>query len=551
MRIERLFQKLESKTAQILSKVRAAVADGTDHVDILEKDIHILFKFTNLSPKRSEWYRDEVKNPHRENDFMFQQLFETSRESGHSGEPEEFWLEQLLYILETSHEDILTDADKPSKNTAAQTYSNFVKNYALQIWKAAEGYEFFLNEALIDFEGDTQSCLGVEEKGERLQLMWMTSDDIIHRIFPISPKVAIIFCNEARCWVSPAADDMHRAKIPYPENTLLKDAPHKDIVNIDVPKEKRGRRTWPATVAWRVNIGTLSREQHRIIASYSLSHAKSLVVVQSRVRFERAKRELELFSQARMKHGKSIGMRFIYQSNQQSYQRNPTPPDEEEVMARLVEDRMSALDEVLQMVDTDEVPPMNKRNAFTFWLAIDTLESTMRAKETPSSGCDDNSTTHIRIMHPALKLAFEEAYPQKHPSHRDLNNVDFPKFLWNCFGEEMFKKLCGKIERRISELVAADGFDAKFDASVKTLQPYLDLPFQETKHESNQEHSENESNFMNRHSFRVIYKAANIFDILQWMFDERQDILATFVRQIAEPMEALQSGITRIRARRK
>ena len=100
-------------------------------------------------------------------------------------------------------------------------------------------------------------------------------------------------------------------------------------------------------------------------------------------------------------------------------------------------------------------------------------------------------------------------------------------------------------------MVAADGFGAKFDASVKTLQPYLDLPFQETKHESNQKHSENESNFMNRHSFRVIYKAANIFDTLQWMFDERQDILATFVRQIAEPVEASQPGITRIRARRK
>lgn len=544
MRIEDLFQKLESKTAQILDKIRAAVADGTDHVDILEKDIHILFKFTNLSAKRSEWYRDEIKNARRENDFMFQQLFESARESGGSGEPEQFWLEQLLYILETSHEDILADAaGNSSENAAARTYSSFVKNYALQIWKAAEGYEFFLNEALIDFEGDTQSCLGVEEKDGRFQLMWMTSDDIIHRVFPISPKIAITFCNEARCWVSPAANYMHRAKIPYPENTLLKDAPHRDIINIDVPKEKRGGKTWPATVAWRVNIGTLSREQHRIIASYSLSHAKSLVVVQNRARFERAKRELELFMRARMEHWKSIGARFEHPGDQESHQRNHAPPGEKDVIARLVEDRMSALDEVLQMVETDEVPPMNKRNAITFWLAIDTLESTMRAKESPSSGCDGNGTVHIRIMHPALKLAFEEAYPQKHPSHRDLNNVDFPKFIQECIGEEMFKELCGEIRKKISELIAADGFEVKFEAAAKKLeisQPYLDLPYQET-----------EENFMNRRSFRVIYTTAEIFDVLGWMFDERQDILATFVRQIAVPTEALQPGITRIRARRK
>jgi hypothetical protein len=110
---------------------------------------------------------------------------------------------------------------------------------------------------------------------------------------------------------------MHKANIPYPENSLLKNAPHKDIVNVDVPSGKRGRKTWPATVAWRANIGTLSKAQHRVIACYSLSHAKLLIVVQHRARFERTKRELEVFSVERMNHWQSIGVQFETQRDHQ------------------------------------------------------------------------------------------------------------------------------------------------------------------------------------------------------------------------------------------
>jgi hypothetical protein len=96
---------------------------------------------------------------------VFQQPFEESRKTGRSGEPGKFWLDQLLYLLETSHEDILVDAEKTTgHNAAASTYKHFIENYALRIWKAADDYEFFLNDQLVGFEGDTQSFPVAEVK---------------------------------------------------------------------------------------------------------------------------------------------------------------------------------------------------------------------------------------------------------------------------------------------------------------------------------------------------------------------------------------------------
>ncbi|PKX91372.1 uncharacterized protein P174DRAFT_491121 [Aspergillus novofumigatus IBT 16806] len=550
MRVEHLFSKLESKTSVIFNKVTDAVSNGVDHIDILEKDVHLLFQFMNLSLRRSEWYRDEVKNPYRENDFFFQRHFEASRKSGRSSEPEQYWLEQLLYLLETSHEDILEDAKNPDENAAAYTYRHFVENYALQIWKAANGYEFFLNDRLVDFEGDTQSYLGTEMKGKRCQLIWMTSEDLIHLILPVSPEVAIIFCNESRCWESPFADAMLQAKVSYPENSLLKNAPHKDIVSVDVPSRKRGRKKWPATVAWRVNIGALSREQHRIIASYSLSHARLLIVVRSRARFERAKRELELFSRERMEHWSKLGIRSSYRGSQQQSQGPVLQPASEEASYKSVEEFMSALYQMLEIKDiTHEVPSMTKKNAFRLWVTIDGLERSA-GRIAPSVGSEKGCPAS-RIMHPALKAAFEAKYPPKHPNHKDLNNVNFAKFFDECIGEETFRLLSLEIEREISKLVSANSFKAHFEACKKTLPHYDDPLVQQRGHDASDQCTDLKDDILRSPQFQSIIKVAEIFDVLKWMFDERQDILATFVRQIAVPMDGTRPRVVRFRGRRE
>lgn len=250
MRIEHLFSEMESKTATVLARIRNAATQGLQQIDILERDVHTLFKFMLVSPRRSECHKAEVENPRRKNDFLFRQSEDNARKSGKSNDPGKVWLRHILYILETSHYDLLAAAEGDQGHPIAQTYKHFAENYALQIWKAAPSYDFFLNERLIDFESDTQHCLGVEERTVGPELIWMTTEDMIHLVLPISPEVAVVFCNEARCYESPFAEAMHQAKIPYPQNSLLVGAPHKDIVNVNVPEQKRGKKTWPATVAW-------------------------------------------------------------------------------------------------------------------------------------------------------------------------------------------------------------------------------------------------------------------------------------------------------------
>jgi hypothetical protein len=39
----------------------------------------------------------------------------------------------LLYLLETSHEDLITNAEKTDHDAAADTYKHFIESYALQI----------------------------------------------------------------------------------------------------------------------------------------------------------------------------------------------------------------------------------------------------------------------------------------------------------------------------------------------------------------------------------------------------------------------------------
>ncbi|KAJ5160551.1 uncharacterized protein N7482_007555 [Penicillium canariense] len=546
MRIEHLLSKLECKTSSVFRKICTAITNGAAHVDVLEKDIHILFKFMNISLRRSEQYRDEVTNPYRENDFLFQQLFDDSRRSGRSADPSDVWLEHLLYLLETSHEDLLVDAEKindNSHNRVAQTYKAFVEGYALQVWKAADGYEFFLNESLVDFEGDRESRLGMETKETGPQLIWITSDDMNHLILPISPDVAVVFCNEAQCWESPFAESMHRLQIPFPQNSLLKTAPHKDVVNIDVPSKPRGKKTWPPTIAWRVNIGMLSPRHHQIITSYILGHARSLIIVRSRARYERAKRDLEVFSRERAEAWTRQGFRSDYQTGHpQANGKTHGGP----VLERMVDEHMSALDDIIRIISTTNEPlPRNKDSLVKSWLAIRAIHFA-KGSSSHSSKPDD-----LSIMDPAIRAALEAAYPPKHPNHRDLITIGFSEFFHNALGEEMFANLSFEISKKISEVVNADTFEVHFEASKETLE-FPDTFLGQQVNEHDKEKSKRiQDELINKPSFKSVVRASQLLETLIWMFKERQDILATFVQKIAVPMKDTRPNVIRLRGKRE
>lgn len=549
MRIEHLFSKLESRTSSIFAKIRTAVSEGQDYVDILEKDIHTLFKFMNVSIRRSKKYRDDFSDPYRENDFIVQHILEAVKRRGQSGEPGQFWLEDLLYLLKTDHDEILADASKKKETGAADTYKHFSERYALQIWNAAPGYEFFLNERLVDFEGDMQSFLGAEVKETGHQLTWMTAEDLIYLVLPISPETAVVFCDESRCWESSFADMMHRLKEPYPQNSLLSKAPHKDVIEVNVPRQKRGKKRWPATVAWRISIGTLAREHHRIIAAYSLSHAQSVIIARSRARFEKARRDLEVFGKERMRWWRSVGFRgsFTTGNDHQQHRESTMPPTEHQVK-RIVSHHMDALDRVMHIINnTQEELPRTKDNAFTFWLAIRAIQ----AYGDSIASLSGTNETSFPIMHPALKATFEAAYPPKHPEHRDLITINFWEFLNHAMGDKTFKKLSFEIDKRIGTLVPTDTFHSQFEKYKDSFQASTDALDRASKADDPDEEFKGQQDVLQHPSFRSIWRAAHGFDVLKWMFKERQDILATFVKQLAVPHKDFSPQIVRIRARRE
>lgn len=543
MRIEDLFSGIESQTSQIFSKIRNAAKEKLDHVNILEKDIHNLFKFMILSLRRSKQYRDEMQNPYRENDFMFQRLFKASRKEGRSSDPGEVWLEQILYLLKATHEELLADAEHPGDSTSkasARTYKHFVENYALQIWHAADGYEFFLNESLCDFEGDTQSFLGAEITEHGPQLMLMTTDDMIHVILPISPTLAVVFCDESRCWESPFADTIIRHDKTYPQNSLLAKAPHKDIVTGQVPAKRKGRKRWPATVDWRVSIGKLSQQHHRVIASYSLSHARSIVVLNSRALFENTRKELEVFAKQREEVWTRQGIRYGHMSGQQpTHETTELSPER---LNRMVDSHISALDEVLHITRvTQEIPPRSKENSCKFWFAFKAILSLVAAKaESPET---------MPIMHPAMLAAFESLYPPKQPEHKDLFIMDFVGFLDCGMGEATFAQLTSEIEQTISEWITKVSFLApELDRYEKLLG--IVLGSMTPKVDGTEQSYPPAEDLHRQPCFKAIFGAAQTFDILRWMFEERQDILATFVQRYAVSLKDAQPNLIRMRARR-
>ncbi|KAJ5355283.1 uncharacterized protein N7496_012495 [Penicillium cataractarum] len=114
----------------------------------------------------------------------------------------------------------------------------------------------------------------------------------------------------------------------------------------------------------------------------------------------------------------------------------------------MADKQAAALDEVLHIIMiTKETPQRNKENVQKFCLAFQAVYSFLPA---------DFELPIVYVMHPALKAAFEAAYPPKGPEHKDLAAMDFAAFLDDGIGEETFAKLTSDIEARISELRTAD-----------------------------------------------------------------------------------------------
>ena len=204
---------------------------------------------------------------------------------------------------------------------------------------------------------------------------------------------------------------------------------------------------------------------------------------------------------------------------------------------------------ILNIINTTREPlPRTKDNALKCWLAVRTLEIYAQQNATTSSGLDVESSG-LSIIHPALRAAFEAAYPPQHPDHRDLVTLDFGQFLSYGIGDETFTQLTFLIDAKISELVHADSFHTHWEASATKIQS-LKGSISQNREDTSKQSSRLEPDLFENSSLQSIFRAAQSFSVLVWIFEKRQDILATFVQQIGVPMEATQPSLVRIRGRR-
>ncbi|KAI1808065.1 hypothetical protein F4811DRAFT_549158 [Daldinia bambusicola] len=533
MRVEKLFSDLESRASSILAKIREAVSQNLDTIEIFQSHVTILFKFMYISIVRVLNLADQFKNPLRENDFAFQHEFETAEKDGLSTDPHQVWLRKLVYILERSHEELLNDSKEDDPRKEAQSYAFFFEKFALQIWRAAHGHEFFLNERFVDFEGDTQSRLCVESKETGPELVYMTTEDPIHIVLPISPEVAVVFCNEARCWYSPVAEIMHEAGISFPENSLLHDAPHKDIIMKDVPKHKKGKKSWPATTMWRVGIGRLTEKHQRVISSYSLGHARSFVIVRRRSRLERAKKDFQVFNKEKIDYWKRTGFRLENLPEDIGSRGLRTLSNVEKIAGHCWND----LKELLTIIIPSTQPlQRDKANTFKCWNTFRAIQALQYGKNNPPP----ESEVIFKSTVTEVIRGFESAYPPKPTSHRSLISIDFAYFITNAMGESTFTRLLADIDGKILESIVTDYLE-RDSIAFKSLETSLQYIVRGIKLES----------IPQSPNFILAYKAAASFETLKWMFEERQDILATFIQKLSVPLESTQPKVIRIRARRE
>jgi hypothetical protein len=144
--------------------------------------------------------------------------------------------------------------------------------------------------------------------------------------------------------------------------------------------------------------------------------------------------------------------------------------------------------------------------------------------------------------HESRGLAFEASYPPKPEGHKDLLDIDFNGVFAEALGEESFARIFHDVDEKLCEVIEKDDFSDYFEAgrSCFSTSPLLNSELESRRHE------EAINDIIHIQSFREAYRAAVTFDVVRWMFKERQDILATFVHKICVPGEMVNPRVIRI-----
>ncbi|KAG1761626.1 hypothetical protein EDD22DRAFT_628042 [Suillus occidentalis] len=182
--LERKLSRLESQAAPIIEILHKARAQGT--LTLKRKYLEILQKFLFIMHCRNESRYSLALEVDRPEIAKARQRTEHGIKDVQTDA--DIWRRILGYYLDLSHSDLMRNAAKvvekhgeegfQEMHVPSVTYRAYVDDYFLSIWEAAPEEEFIITSNAFSLsEGSASSC------------------PALHRIFVLSPHLAVVMCN--------------------------------------------------------------------------------------------------------------------------------------------------------------------------------------------------------------------------------------------------------------------------------------------------------------------------------------------------------------------
>ncbi|KAG2108946.1 uncharacterized protein F5147DRAFT_836813 [Suillus discolor] len=183
--LEDKLARLESQAASIIENLHKALPQGI--LALKYSSLVLLRKFLFLMHFRNESHSSRAFEVDRPENVQARQWVERILKADGIRSAADVWRHILRYYLDSSHSDLMRHAANvvesggeglQETHIPPVTYRTYMDDYFLSIWEAAQGEEFIL----------THNAFGLSEGSA-------TSCPALHRIFVLSPRIAVVLCN--------------------------------------------------------------------------------------------------------------------------------------------------------------------------------------------------------------------------------------------------------------------------------------------------------------------------------------------------------------------
>ncbi|KAG1780105.1 hypothetical protein EV702DRAFT_1194876 [Suillus placidus] len=171
--LEEKLARLESQPASIIEALHQTLPQGT--LTVKRRSLELLQEFLFLMHYRNESRSSRAFEVDRPENAKARRWIERGMKAEGIQSAADMWRRILRYHLDSSHSDLMREG---AKVIPPVTYHTYVDDYFLSIWEAAQGEEFIL----------THNAFGLSEG-------FAGSCPALHRIFVLSPRIAVVMCN--------------------------------------------------------------------------------------------------------------------------------------------------------------------------------------------------------------------------------------------------------------------------------------------------------------------------------------------------------------------